>query len=140
MTLARPGGGGIQEGFRTAHRYTISRAVYEHFLAAFADTNRLHVDDEFARSRGFPERVMHGVILNGFVSHFVGVHFPGDAALLHSVRSQFKTPCHLGDEILIEGTVTQVAESVGVLTMDLVLTNVTRNRVAANTKVQVGLR
>jgi 3-hydroxybutyryl-CoA dehydratase len=132
--------GDVQEGFRTAHRYTISPAVYEHFLAAFGDTNRLHVDDQFARSCGFPEKVMHGAILNGFISHFVGVHFPGDAALLHSVNTQFKTPCYLNDEIQIEATVTQVAESVGVLTMALVLTNVTRKRVAANTKIQVGLR
>jgi 3-hydroxybutyryl-CoA dehydratase len=134
------GVGEIQEGFRTSRRYAISRKVYEHFLAAFEDTNRLHVEDEFAQSRGFPERVMHGVILNGFVSHFVGVHFPGDAALLHSLNTQFKTPCHLGDEILIEATVAQIAESVGVVTMNLVLTNLTRDRIAARSKVQVGLR
>ena len=132
--------GDVQEGFRTAHRYTISPAVYEHFLAAFGDTNRLHVDDQFARRCGFPEKVMHGVILNGFISHFVGVHFPGDATLLHSVSTQFKTPCHLGDEILIEATVTQVVDSVRVVAMDLVVTNATRGRVAAKSKVQVGLR
>lgn len=139
MTQVASERGPFQEGFRTAHRYTISRAVYEHFLQAFQDTNRLHTEDEFAQSRGFAERVMHGVILNGFVSHFVGVHFPGDAALLHSVHTQFKSPCHLGDEILIEGTVMHVAESVGAMTMDLVLTNVTRDRVAAKCKVQIGL-
>jgi 3-hydroxybutyryl-CoA dehydratase len=131
--------GDLQAGFRTAQRYTISPAVYEHFLAAFGDTNRLHVDDQFARRCGFPEKVMHGVILNGFISHFVGVHFPGDATLLHSVNMQFKTPCHLSDEILIEATVTHVSEAVAVVMMELVLTNLTRSRVAAKAKVQVGV-
>src|SRR5262245_51814734 len=65
----------IHEGLTTACRYTITAAVYEQFLATFGDTNRLHTEDDFARTRGFPERVMHGAILNGFISHFVGVHF-----------------------------------------------------------------
>jgi len=128
-----------REGFTTARRYTITPAVYEQFLRTFGDTNRLHTEDDFARSRGFPERVMHGAILSGFISHFVGVHFPGDASLLHSVNTHFKSPCHLGDQILIEATVTQVSEAVGVATLEMVLTNVTRERVAAKAKVQVGL-
>jgi acyl dehydratase len=127
------------EGFHTVRLYTITPAVYERFVAAFADTNRLHIDDSFAQSRGFPERVMHGAILNGFISHFVGVHFPGDGSLLQSVSTQYKSPCHLGDQVQIEATVTQVSEAVGVVTMELVLTNLTRSRVAAKAKVQVGL-
>jgi 3-hydroxybutyryl-CoA dehydratase len=127
------------EGFHTEHLYTITPAVYERFVAAFGDTNRLHVDDGFAQSRGFPERVMHGAILNGFISHFVGVHFPGNGSLLHSVSAQYKSPCHLGDQVRIEATVTQVSEAVGVVTMELVLTNLTRSRVAAKARVQVGV-
>jgi len=127
------------EGFRTEHLYTITPVVYERFVAAFADANRLRIDDGFAQRRGFPERVMHGAILNGFISHFVGVHFPGDGSLLHSVRTQYKSPCHLGDQARIEASVTQVSEAVGVVTMELVLTNLTRSRVAAKAKVQVGV-
>ena len=129
---------GISEGFCTSHRYTISAEVYEHFLAASRDTNPLHTRDEYARRHGFPERVMHGMILNGFISHFIGVHFPGDNWLLHAASTQFKTPCHLGDEILIEATVTHVAVSVKVITLDMVLTNLSRQRIAAKSKVQVG--
>jgi 3-hydroxybutyryl-CoA dehydratase len=129
----------IRAGFRTEHRYKISMAVYEQFLLAFGDTNRLHTEHAFARSRGFPEVVMHGVILNGFISHFIGVHFPGDGALLQSVSTQFKSPCHLGDEISIEATVAHVSEAVRVLTVEMVLINLTRGRVAAKAKVQVGV-
>jgi 3-hydroxybutyryl-CoA dehydratase len=129
----------IQEGLRASHRYAISQDIYEHFLAAYHDTNPLHTDGEFARRHGFADRVMHGMILQGFISHFVGVHFPGGRSLLQSVSTQFKAPCHLGDEILIEATVTQVAEAVKVIIMEMVLTNVTQGRVAAKSKVQVGL-
>jgi 3-hydroxybutyryl-CoA dehydratase len=126
------------EGYRTSRCYTITPAVYESFVAASGDTNAMHMQDDVARQHGFPERVMHGTILNGFISHFVGVHYPGGAVLLHSVNTQYKSPSHLGDEIEIAATVTQVVEAVRVLTMELVLTNVTRDRVAAKAKVQVG--
>lgn len=127
-----------REGYATSRRYTITPAVYESFVAASGDTNPMHMQDDFARQHGLPERVMHGTILNAFISHFVGMHYPGGAVLLHSVNAQYKSPSHLGDDIEIAATVTQVVESVRVLTMDLVLTNVTRGRVAAKAKVQVG--
>ncbi len=129
----------IREGDQTSCQYVISQDVYERFLETFHDTNPLHTEDEFAQRLGFPEKVMHGSILNGFISHFVGVHFPGGRVLLHSVDTRFKTPCHLGDEIDIEATVTQVVPSVRVVVMGLKLTNSTRTRVAAKAKVQVGL-
>jgi len=139
MTRTAPVIEAIQEGFRTSHCYVLSREVFEHFVAAFQDTNPLHMDDQFARSRGFPRLVTHGAILNGFISHFVGVHFPGNAPLEHSVSIQYKSPCHIGDRISIEATVTQVSQAVGVVTLDLLLTNLTRNCVAAKARVQVGV-
>lgn len=129
----------VQEGFRTSHRYTITADIYEHFLAAFHDTNPLHMQDDAAKGCGFPERVMHGMILGGFISHFVGVHFPGANSVLHAVSLQFKSPCHLGDEILIEATVTQVVPAVNVVALDMIVTNLTRGRVAAKSKLQVGV-
>jgi 3-hydroxybutyryl-CoA dehydratase len=129
----------VQEGFRTSRDYTISPEIYAHFLGAYADLNPMHTNDTFARSHGFSERIMQGTILNGFISHFIGVHFPGGAVLLHSVSVQYKAPCYLGDAIRIDAAVTQVTPSVGVITMEMELRNVTRDRTAAKAKVQVGL-
>lgn len=132
--------GNVHEGLEASHAYTISPEVYDAFRAASGDENPLHTDDAYARALGFPEKVMHGMILGGFISHFVGMRFPGGRVVLHSVDTQFKSPCHLHDEIRIDARVTQVAEAVGVAVMTLVLTNATRGRVAAKARVQVGLR
>ena len=129
----------IQEGFQTSYGYTISPDVYDAFLRASRDTNPLHTDGDVARSLGFPDTVMHGAILTCFISHFVGMHFPGGRVVLHSLDLQLKAPCHLHDEIRIDARVTQVAASVRAVVMELVLTNATRNRVAAKARVQVGL-
>ncbi len=129
----------IPEGLQASCEYAISQEVYDHFIAAFQDLNPLHVDDKVARDSGFPEKLTHGMILNGFISHFVGCHCPAGLVLLHSVNTQLKSPCHVGDAIRIDGTVIQVSAAVGVAVMDLILTNTTRDRIAARCKVQVGL-
>jgi acyl dehydratase len=36
----------------------------------------LHIDDDYARSKGFKQKVMHGNILCGFLSRFVGELLP----------------------------------------------------------------
>jgi acyl dehydratase len=129
----------IREGFQTSRTYVISADVFDAFVRASQDVNPLHVDDAVARKLGFPGKVMHGGILNAFISHFVGMHFPAGRVLLHAVDAQFKSPCHLDDEIRVDARVAHVAASVGAIIMDLVLTNTTRARVAAKAKVQVGL-
>lgn len=130
----------MREGLTASRTYTISPEVYEAFLVASGDVNPLHTDDAYARHLGFPEKVMHGGILGCFISHFVGMHFPAGAVVLQSVDTQFKSPSHLNDTIRVDARVTQVAEAVGVVVLSLVLTNETRGRVAAKSRVQAGLR
>jgi 3-hydroxybutyryl-CoA dehydratase len=120
------------------HEYVITGEVYEHFLAAFGDVSPLHMDDAFARELGFSGKVMHGSILNGFISHFVGVLLPGRRAILHSVAVEYRAPSFLGDRILIQAKVTQRVESLRLIMLGLTLTNVTRRELAARAKVQVG--
>ncbi len=129
----------IREGHRTSHDYVITPQVFDHFLAAFEDTNPVHVSDAAAQARGFPERIMHGMILGGFLSHFIGVHFPGTDAVLQSVQLQFKSPCHIGDKITISAEVVQVVDAVRVLALDLTLRNTSRDRIAAKAKIQVSV-
>lgn len=129
----------IREGHRASCDYVITSQVFDHFLAAFEDTNPVHVSDAAAQARGFPERIMHGMILGGFLSHFIGVHFPGNDAVLQSVQLQFKSPCHIGDKITIDAKVVQVVDAVRVLALDLTLRNTSRDRVAAKAKIQVSV-
>jgi len=75
----------IGEGQRETLDYALTPAVYQHFLDAFQDVSPIHVDEGYAKARGFAGRVMHGSLLNGFVSHFIGTWFPGRYSLLLGV-------------------------------------------------------
>ena len=120
--------------------YPITPEVYAHFLGAFGDYNPLHVDDAYARQCGFGGKVMHGSLLNGFLSHFVGMVFPGRASLLLTVDLRFSEPSYLGDMIRLEAVVSQKLDARRIVVLDVVLHNATRDLVAARGRVQVMMR
>jgi acyl dehydratase len=95
------------------HEFRVDRAVYDAFVKAFGDHNPLHVDDAFAASKGFQGKVMHGNILGGFLSYFVGECLPTKEVVLHSQRIDYKRPVYLDDVLTFEASVEEVHESVG---------------------------
>ena len=101
----------FSEGWSVQHSYDLSPAVYEAFLSAFDDRSPIHVDADYARAAGFSDCVMHGAILNGFLSHFVGMVFPGRRALLLSADIRYLAPSYLGDKINLIATVAQKVSS-----------------------------
>ena len=130
----------IKEGDKHQFEYQIRSHVYEGFVGSFADVSPIHVDGEYAKQSGFPDRVMHGTILNGFLSHFIGTQFPGKSALLMSVDIRFHAPCFLNDELILETTVTQVVEATEVVVIGFEFRNLTRNVVAAKGRTMVKVR
>jgi 3-hydroxybutyryl-CoA dehydratase len=127
----------LVEGLSAESDYRISRQAYDHFCALSGDLNPLHVDDEHARRAGFAGRVVHGALLNAFLSHFVGMVLPGRRSLLLSADTRYLAPSHLEDTIVVKGTVRQRVESHGVVVVDCVLENRTRGLVVARARVQV---
>jgi acyl dehydratase len=127
-------------GMKVSHEYVISNEVYEKFLAAFHDYSPVHVDPTFAIARGFSDKVMHGAMLNGFISHFIGMRFPGRFSLLLSVDLRFSNPSYLGDTIRLEAQVKQKMDLRQLLVLDAALTNVTRQLLAARARIQVILK
>ena len=117
--------------------YGIEPGVYEAFLAAFDDRSPIHVDDAFARARGFPSKVMHGAILNGFLSHFVGMVFPGRGSLLLTVDIRYREPSYLGDRLRLTARVEQKVESQGVVVLRFRFENLTTGKDVAAGKAQV---
>ena len=102
------------------HSYVISEDVYERFLALFGDASPLHVDDPVAVSCGFDTKLMHGAILNGFISNFVGMNFPGKRTLELGVEIRFLKPTYVGDVLELHATVKERLESRKVVVLHFV--------------------
>ncbi len=108
----------IGSSFR--QRYAITEDVYRRFLDLFGDASPLHVDDSVAARCGFAGKLMHGAILNGFISNFVGMNFPGKRTLELGVEIRFLKPTYVGDELELEATVKERLESRRVVVLHFV--------------------
>ena len=102
----------LSKGVRITHIFLVSESVYTGFMSTFADRNPYHVDDEIARAKGFKRRIMHGNILCGFLSYFVGQCLPTSNVVIQSETIAFHKPVYLGDELSFEAEVTDFFESV----------------------------
>jgi acyl dehydratase len=90
----------------------ITDNIYDSFKKTFLDFNPLHTDDVYARSKGFKEKVMHGNILCGFLSCFVGELLPVKNTIIHSTQIIYKKPCYLNDVVRLDAHLVEVYESV----------------------------
>ena len=75
----------MKEGDCFEARFTVTEETYLGFISLFKDKNPLHTDATFARLRGFDDKVMHGNILNGFLSYFIGECLPMKNVIIHSL-------------------------------------------------------
>jgi 3-hydroxybutyryl-CoA dehydratase len=119
--------------------FVVDWKTYNGFICVFNDTNPLHTDDQYAREKGFAEKVMHGNILNGFLSYFIGELLPLKNTIIHSQSIQYKKPVYLDDKLLFEAKVEEVFESVGAVEITYVFRNTKRNQVSAKGKIQIGI-
>ncbi|APW97130.1 dehydratase [Halobiforma lacisalsi AJ5] len=69
----------------------------EAFAEVSGDTNRLHLDDAYARETRFGERIVHGVLANGLISAALA-RLPGLTIYL-SQESSFHAPLSIGDRV-----------------------------------------
>jgi len=95
----------LVQGASWRQEYAISADMYSSFVDLFGDRSPLHVDDSVAVACGFRERLMYGAMLNGFISNFVGMHFPGKRTLELGVDINFVTPFYVNDSLVLEAKV-----------------------------------
>lgn len=118
--------------------FVVSDKVYEGFLLIFKDHNPLHTDEQFARQYGFDGKVMHGNILNGFISYFIGECLPFKNVIIHTQSIQFKNPVYLQDQVAFEATVTEVFASVNAIEFKFSFKNQESGKVLAKGRIQIG--
>jgi 3-hydroxybutyryl-CoA dehydratase len=118
--------------------FIVSSETYTGFIKLFKDENPLHIDEQFAKAKGFKGRVMHGNILHGFISYFVGECLPVKNVIIHSQEIEFKNAVYLNDELQFKAVITGIYESVNTVEFKYYFKNAASNIVAKG-KIQIGL-
>ena len=125
-------------GEKFANNFRISETIHRGFIQLFNDKNPLHVNHKFATEKGFAGRVMHGNILNGFISYFIGECLPLKNVIIHSQEIQYKKAVYLDDELFFEAVVCGVHESVSAVEFKFSFRNKDLEIVSKG-KFQIGL-
>jgi 3-hydroxybutyryl-CoA dehydratase len=120
----------VNKGDTFFREYRMTETIYQGFMALFGDRNPLHTKADFARQKGFVSEVMHGNILGGFISHFVGECLPDKNVIIHSQEIQYFKPSYLGDELRLSVEVRDVFESVGVVELGFAFHNQRAEKIA----------
>ena len=118
--------------------FKVSKNTHQDFIQLSQDRNSLHTSEEFAVSKGFKGIVMHGNILNAFLSYFIGECLPTKDVIIHSQDIQFKNPVYLDDKLNFTASVSGVFDSVNAVEFKYYFRN-SQLKVVAKGKIQIGV-
>ncbi len=104
----------------------IDESLLNDFAKISGDFNPLHMDNEYASTTKFRKRVCHGMLLASFFSQLVGMYLPGKNSLYFSQSLNFRNPCFIDDEIIIEGEIIEKKSSIKLITLKTTIHNKTK--------------
>lgn len=125
-------------GHKESFRVKITEAMMSSFLALTGDNNPLHLDNEYARSKGYEGKVGYGMLTASFFSTLVGVHLPGKKALFQSLNVTFNQPVYIGQELMIAGEVTYMNEAFKQIEISATVTSID-GQIFSKAKIKAGL-
>ena len=78
------------------------------FAEVTGDKNPLHLDDGFASTTMFKERIAHGMIGAGIISGGLAMHMPGLGTTYLDQDLKFMRPVRIGDVLTVELKVLEI--------------------------------
>ena len=108
---------------------TFQRTLTERDLVLFAtvsgDLNPVHLDEDYARSSAFGERIGHGMWTGSLISAALAMVMPGPGGVYRGQELKFLHPVKLGDTLTVE---LEVLEKAGRANRAVISTNVVNQR------------
>jgi acyl dehydratase len=127
----------LREGSKRSVSFEVTPEQMRAFAELSGDFNPLHVDDAFARQRGYEGCVVYGALLVAKVSQLIGMRLPGRDSVWASLSFDFKRPLYVGREAEVEGTVVNVHQATGMVELGVVVRS--EGRVLGKGKAEVVL-
>lgn len=128
----------IELGHKESFSVKITEEMMKKFLEITGDVNPLHNDEDYAKSKGNPGRVVYGLLTGSFLSTLAGVYLPGKRSLIHEVKIKCVKPVYIGDTLTIEGVVDEKHDAFSLLVIKATIKNQNGRKVCRAT-MQVGV-
>ncbi|MDF1876055.1 dehydratase [Sulfurimonas sp. SAG-AH-194-I05] len=125
---------GLEESFEVK----IDVSKMDKFLDISNDINPLHIDREYAKEKGFIDRVVYGLLTSSFYSTLVGVYLPGKYCILQGIDIQFSKPVYIDDTLKVSGKITYINEAYKQIEIKAIIINQENQKVSKAT-IKVGV-
>ena len=93
------------------------------FARASGDLNPLHLDEEYAATTPFKQRIAHGMFTGGLISAALAMDLPGPGTIYLSQDLQFKRPVCIGDHLSVVLTAIEKHAEKPIVTLSCEVTN-----------------
>lgn len=103
--------------------FVIDNNKMETFQQISGDNHPLHLNDDFAKSRGFAKRVVYGVLLASQVSRLIGEEAKDKNLMLTGFEINYHNPAYIGDQLKFEAKLISKIDSVQMLEYKFRVTN-----------------
>ena len=113
----------ISAGHQESFSVTVTEDMMAKFRAITGDINPLHVSDDFAKEKGFPQRVAYGMLTASLISTLGGVYLPGKYCLIQGVEVRFAKPVFIGDVLEVTGEAVKVDRDLRYLEIKVTIRN-----------------
>jgi acyl dehydratase len=104
----------LNQGDPIELRVTPDPYVTVRYAGASGDFNPIHIDEEFAKQVGLPGRILHGLWTMAQVAR-AHTDAAGGPERLKRLSVQFRGMGRMGEEIVVTGTVREVADGTAVV-------------------------
>lgn len=116
----------------------ITIEMMDKFCEISGDVNPLHKEEAFAKDKGYPGRVVYGMLTSSMYSCLGGVYIPGENCLLQSVHADFLAPVFIGDTLTCTGKIVEKNDSVRQVVIKAVIRNQDGKKVS-RAKIEAGV-
>ena len=113
----------INVGQTESFEVKVTEEMMQKFCQISGDINPLHCDSEYARLKGYQDKVAYGMLTATFLSTLAGVWLPGEKSLIHQVEAEFPNPVYIGDSLKVEGTVKEKNDTFRFIILKVIIKN-----------------
>lgn len=92
----------MEIGTKASYSKTCSLEDVQLFAKVSGDVNPVHLDEEYASSTVFGQRIAHGMYTGALVSAALGMVLPGPGTIYLGQEIRFKAPVFIDDTITVE--------------------------------------
>ena len=100
--------------------WKVSEKLCLDFLNLSNDLNPMHTDTNFAKGYGFKDKIVHGNILQLFLSYFVGEMLPKKNVIIISQKIKYLKPIYVNQNITLKSNLENLNETMGLLQFRIV--------------------